>query len=112
VSVPAGRDPGLQQERTMLAWRRTGLALLVGSLTIGRLTLEVIGPVVVVPTVLTATLAGWVVVESLRSRRLARAHPHEPGFSVLSDGRLPAAVAAVLAGLAAAEVAAAVVRLL
>lgn len=105
-------DPAAPQERTSLAWRRTGLALLIGSLTIGRLTLETLGPAVVVPTVLAAALAGWVLIASLRTRRLARAHPGDPTFSVLADGRLPAVVAALVAGLAAGELLAALVRML
>ncbi len=105
-------DPAAPQERTALAWRRTGLALLVGALTIGRLTLDSLGPVVVLPTVVAATLAGWVLVEALRARRLARPHPDQPHFSVLADGRLPGVVAGLVAGLALGELLAAVVALL
>ena len=111
MSERVERDPGMQQERTTLAWRRTGLALLVGSLTIGRLTLDSLGPVVVVPTVLAAALAGWVVAEALRTRRLAHRHPHEADFSVMAGGQLPAVVALVVGTLAVAEIAAALVRL-
>jgi hypothetical protein len=53
-----------------------------------------------------------VLVVSLRARRLARPHPHQPAFSVLADGRLPAVVAALVGGLALGEVAAAVVSML
>lgn len=115
---PAGRqpahapDPAAPQERTALAWRRTGLALLVGSLTIGRLSLTALGPAVVVPTVVGVLLASWVLVVALRARRLARPHPDQPAFSVLADGRLPAVVAALVGGLALGEVAAAAVSML
>jgi putative membrane protein len=99
----AAPDPAAPQERTALAWRRTGLALLVGALTIGRIALETLGPAVAVPTVLAAALATWVSVAALRSRRFARPHPDEPTFSVLADGRLPAAVAALVGALALGE---------
>lgn len=112
MSLPIARDPGMQQERTALAWRRTGLALVVAAVTIGRLTLEALGPVVVVATVIVAVLAGWVVVHALRARRLATRPDGEPAFSVLADGRLPAIVSIVLGTLAVAEVSAAVSRLL
>lgn len=112
MSESAPRDPGLQQERTVLAWRRTGLALLVGALTIGRLTLTSFGPVVVVPTLLVSALAAFVAADALRARRLARAHPGEPAFSILADGRLPGSMAVVLGSLALGEVASALSRLL
>ena len=108
---PVG-DPAAPQERTALAWRRTGLALLIGALTIGRLTLDALGPAVVVPTALAAALAGWVIIAALRTRRLARAHPGEPSFSVLADGRLPGVVAALVGALALGELIAAVAHLL
>jgi putative membrane protein len=109
---PPASDATAPQERTALAWRRTGLALLVGALTIGRLTLDPLGPVVVLPTVIAASLACWVLVEALRARRMARPHPDQPGFSVLADGRLPVVVAGLVGGLALGELAAAVVGLL
>jgi MoxR-like ATPase len=71
VSREVERDPGMQQERTTLAWRRTGLSLLVGSLTIGRLTFDTVGLVVVLATAITAALAVWVIVTALRSRRMS-----------------------------------------
>lgn len=111
MSREVERDPGMQQERTTLAWRRTGLALLVGSLTIGRLTLETLGAAVVIPTAMTAVLALWIVAVALRERRLARDHPGEPIFSVLAGGQLPAATALTVGLLAAAVATSAVVRL-
>lgn len=36
-------DRGLQPERTALAWQRTALALLIGSLIAGRILLELLG---------------------------------------------------------------------
>ncbi|WP_394939302.1 DUF202 domain-containing protein [Psychromicrobium sp. YIM B11713] len=36
-------DPGLQPERTVLAWQRTALTLSVGAVAIGRVLLPVIG---------------------------------------------------------------------
>ncbi len=106
------RDPGMQQERTTLAWRRTGLSLLIGSLTIGRLTLDTLGWSVVVPTVVAASIALWILATALRERRLARDHPGEPIFSVLSGGHLPAATMLTVGLLAAGVTASAVVRLM
>jgi len=106
-----GSDATAPQERTALAWRRTGLALLIGALTIGRLTLDTLGPAVVLPTVVGVALAGWVLLEALRSRRLARPHPEQPAFSVLADGRLPVVVAGLVGGLALGELLAALAAL-
>ena len=116
-------DRTAPQERTALAWQRTGLALVVGALTIGRLSLDHLGSVVVVPTVVAASLAGWVLVAAVRERRRVRG-PAEgsvdgsadrpadrPQFSVLADGRLPAVVATLVGGLAAGELLAALASL-
>ncbi|AXH95697.1 DUF202 domain-containing protein [Ornithinimicrobium avium] len=109
--VPA-RDPGLQQERTALAWRRTGLALSVGALLLTRLTLDTLGTAVVVPAAVAFVLAAWVVSVTLRGRRYASAHPDEPSFDrILRDGRVPAAVTLVAAALAVGELLNALVQL-
>ena len=105
-------DPAAPQERTTLAWRRTGLALLIGALTIGRLTLDALGPAVVVPTALAAALAGWVIIAALRTRRLAPAPPGAPGSPLLAPARLPPVAAALVGALAVGELLAAVAHLL
>ena len=97
-------------ERTTLAWRRTGLALLVGALTIGRLTLEDLGAGVVVPAGFVAGAAVWVLAGAARARRPAGATDPTDGMSVLRDGRLPAVVAGLVAALALGELAAALAR--
>jgi putative membrane protein len=104
-------DRGAQQERTTLAWRRTGLALVVGALTVGRLTVDTLGPVVVVPVLLAAAGAAWVVRGALRGRRPTGDTSGGASLSVLSDGRLPAALAVVLALVGVAELASALVAL-
>lgn len=87
--VPAGSwDPGLQNERTALAWTRTGLALVVGVCVMARLALERVGAVTVV-----LLLVG----------RYGGAHRALTARSPLPDGRLPAAVVAVVLLLGLAE---------
>lgn len=107
------RDPGLQPERTTLAWRRTGLALVAGVLLVGRLGAENLGAVVLVPAVATLALAGWVVVVTLRGGRLTWSDPEDPRFArTLTDGRLPAVVTLLVAVLALGELGNALSQLL
>ena len=116
-------DPGLQPERTALAWRRTGLALTVGSLIGLRVLPPLLGPAAYV-------LAGLGVVASLavlaaahrRYRRVHRlllaarddGHTRADGGSTGSPTRVPTtggalpaatAVLALAAGLGALVVA-------
>jgi hypothetical protein len=118
-------DPGLQPERTALAWRRTGLALTVGSLIGLRVLPALLGPAAY-------AVAGLAVAASLgvlwaAHRRYRRVHRllvsggdvaggavSDADTSTRSDGRvattggaLPAAVAALAlaAGIAALVVA-------
>ena len=99
-------------ERTTLAWRRTGLALIVGALTIGRLTLEDLGVGVVVPAAFAAAAAVWVLAGAASARRpVGGVSEPTSGLSVLRDGRLPAVVACVVAALALGELVASLARL-
>ena len=87
-------DPGLQNERTGLAWQRTLLSGLTCGLLVARL-LAGLSPVlaVVVGVVAVATTLGLGVVAVRRFRRNARALPvGRP----IEDGRPPALVTALL----------------
>lgn len=92
-------DPGLQNERTALAWTRTALALLAASAVLARFALDrgeaVAAALGVVP------LALWVLVLSARRYRMAQRALHTE--SVLPDAVLPFAMTllTVLIGLAA-----------
>jgi len=96
------RDPGLQPERTALAWRRTTLALAIATLIIGRLTFTSLGASAFVPALRVGAGALWVV--SIVVRRRGVEHVDEPHFdSMLPDGRLPCAVATVAGALCLGE---------
>ena len=82
----------------MLAWRRTGLALLGAALAIGRLGYTTFGALVLAPTLVAAALALWLVL---------RADPPAP----LRDGRVPAVMAGLAALLALGEACSALTHL-
>ena len=65
-------DPGLQNERTALAWTRTGLALLVAVLLASRITVGELGVVTVIFTIFTLPLAVNVLVSAGRRYRISR----------------------------------------
>ncbi len=109
-------DPGLQPERTALAWRRTALSLVVVSLGAARLLPAQLGAGAVVLGV--AGAAGGVAVHVLAGRRARRttarllatgdlAHPHSAGallavvagaVTVLGLGALALVLGRVVAG--------------
>lgn len=88
-------DPGLQPERTALAWRRTGLALLTGSLVATRILPEVLGVWAVGVGVLGVLASGALLIAVQR-----RYHGHHTRLTTEGDrapiagGRLIAATAA------------------
>ncbi len=91
-------DPGLQPERTELAWRRTTLAIAVGSLVAMRLLPAVFGHGLwILPGVLGLVAAGaiWLAARSRYSAVSAATIEHGDRVPV-TDGRLPL----VLAGFA------------
>jgi uncharacterized membrane protein YidH (DUF202 family) len=103
------RDPGLQVERTILAWRRTTLALAIATLVISRLTFTSVGASALVPMLLVGAGLLWVGV--VLSRRRGVPHAEDPYFdSLLPDGRLPLAVAAIAAALCVGEIAGVLVQ--
>ena len=98
------RDPGLQVERTLLAWRRTTLALTIATLVVARLTVSSVGASALVPALLVGAGLLWEAVILVRRRGVS--HAQEPYFdSMLPDGRLPLAVALIAAGLCVGEIA-------
>jgi putative membrane protein len=94
-------DPGLQNERTALAWTRTGLALLVAVLLASRITVGELGVVTIIFTVFTLPLAVTVIVSAGRRYRIS--HRALESAAPLPDARLPAAVTVLVLSLAAIE---------
>ena len=74
-------DPGLQPERTALAWRRTGLAVAVGAVAGARLLAEALGVAAVVVLVLGLGLAALFLFGATRRARRAQ-------IALLRDGNL------------------------
>jgi uncharacterized membrane protein YidH (DUF202 family) len=65
----APRDPGLQPERTALAWQRTALALAGATIVVGRLTFGTVGVVAVVVVALGVGHAAVIFATSQRHYR-------------------------------------------
>jgi len=88
-------DPGLQPERTALAWRRTGLALLVGSFVAARTLPELIGAWSALLGLTGVMIAGILLAMiHLRYRRHHRQLTTTGDRSPIAEGRLIAAAAA------------------
>lgn len=105
-------DPGLQPERTELAWRRTALAIAVGSLVAMRLLPGVFeDPLWVIPGVLGLVLAAGLWIGARRRYAAYNTALRAENPAMIPDGGLLAGVAAAATviggvGLAAALVAA------
>lgn len=94
-------DPGLQPERTVLAWRRTLLAFLGAALVLLRLAAHR-SPVLAAGIVLVVGPVAGLVSWDLR-RRYRRVRADLPGSALRWNGRLPALTTlfAVLLGVGA-----------
>jgi len=88
-------DPGLQPERTALAWRRTGLALTAAALVAMRIMPEALGAWAVLPAGLGLTASVWVLISA--HRRHVKAHRTLVGSNTesvpLPAGALPFTIA-------------------
>jgi uncharacterized membrane protein YidH (DUF202 family) len=108
TAEPLGRtDPGLQPERTALAWRRTALSMCGGALASFRIFPHLMGNIGFLPAALALAIALTMLIASeIRFRRdhaallEAQQHPTAPTSRLpLSGGALPAVTAAAVLGL-------------
>lgn len=87
-------DPGLQPERTALAWRRTGLAMLTASLVAARILPETLGAWAIIPGIVGVVAAALLVFGiHRRYRRHHLALTTQGDRSPLAGGRLIGAMA-------------------
>jgi hypothetical protein len=103
-------DPGLQPERTALAWRRTGLAVAVGAIAGTRVLAPALGAGAVVIGLLGLALAVLLVVGSTRrARRVQVALLQDGCLASGPGGRLVATVCVACTGVGIAALVAVVV---
>lgn len=93
-------DPGLQPERTVLAWRRTVLALAVGAAVGARLLDPHIGPVAYVAALVVIVVALWAYVSVDRAYRRTARRLSRGEIAAVSPGPAVALVAVAVVALA------------
>ena len=99
----AGTADGVQNERTALAWQRTALSLMAGSVLLTRLTFDRLGAFALASVLVALPLSLWVLLES-RGR-----YRHDAGLRRRSrsrGGRAPAILTVAISVLALTELAA------
>lgn len=96
-----GYDPGLQSERTALAWRRTSLSILAAVLVSARITLSGGPAAALVVLLLAVPLAAWLMAAA--DRRYGAATGELAASGALPDGVLPALLAATVVALGAGD---------
>ncbi|MGV8845020.1 DUF202 domain-containing protein [Tessaracoccus sp.] len=90
-------DPGLQPERSALAWQRTALSIAVGSLIFGRILSTSLGLWALLPMLAGLTMSILLFLKS----HLRYAHHHRTltsGNGLLADGRLNASLTLFMLG--------------
>ncbi len=90
-------DPGLQPERTRLAWQRTAASIAVGALVYARVEADFLGPLSLLVGLLGALL-GLAIGHRSRARYRYTHLSLNAGIVRLPDGLLPLAVAGVVFG--------------
>jgi uncharacterized membrane protein YidH (DUF202 family) len=92
-------DPGLQPERTALAWRRTALAITVGALVAVRILPEKLGLWAILPAGAGLVLATCILVAAHHRYQAhhSRLTTADSDRIALPDGSLPALVAVTVA---------------
>jgi putative membrane protein len=100
--VTAPRDPGLQPERTELAWRRTLLSIAVGALVSVRVLPEVLGEWTIVTGLVGVALTGvlWILARRRHARVTAVFRAEAPGGRMPGGGLLLALAVLTSAGAA------------
>ncbi|MGY4719447.1 YidH family protein [Naumannella cuiyingiana] len=93
-AIPAPWDPGLQNERTRLAWQRTALSLLVATLVMARLLAHTSIPLAI--GLSTASVLIMAALARLAERRYRLAQRRLHANAPLSGAGLPAAMTALL----------------
>lgn len=91
------RDPGLQPERTRLAWRRTALTVTVVALLLGRLAVVTGGVTTAAAVALALTTAAWLGLQVVTQRRVRMMRSPRPAPAPVA---LPLTVGATVAALA------------
>lgn len=89
-------DPGLQLERTALAWRRTALTCCVGALVAMRVLPARLGPLALLGAAVLAALSAATMIAAHRRYRAHHRALTAPGVHhrrTLCDGALPGALA-------------------